>query len=109
MDINYLEYPRTLLEQITEYLKSWELKDIRVKEEEDLVDDYGNEYFFLIFAYLDWDVLGFDTMDDVERFVEGLASHINKVILTSGGDYGETCETPITLNSSVIFPITFLK
>ena len=80
-----------------------------------LTTDRGNEYIVFIHAHF-LSALGlaqeesdhfFETVDDLIHLTHTKLEESD--VLDSSGDYAETAEQPIRMNTSVIFPITWLK
>jgi len=99
------KWKNELMSGVVELLKSNGFVNCRVQEVPDMVDDYGNEYLFLIHACT-VDEMGYK---ELPIMADKACKIINEVLFTCEGDHIETMEKPIILNSTVVFPITLLK
>jgi len=69
------------------------------------VDDIGNEMLIMLYGYMP----NVDRWEELEALADTVRTEMNDVVLTCEGDHVEIAETPIRMNCSVIFPITYLK
>lgn len=99
------EFTVSQIEQCLEIMRKHGFTSCSYWDNTPYVDDIGNEMLVMLYGYMP----NVDWWEELEALADTVRTEMNDVVLTCEGDHVEVVETPIRMNCSVIFPITYLK